>query len=69
MTTYTSLFKSLPRNIIDQKEMSDFTPYSYGNIKTKYAKNSSSIYTNSARFEVNYLESYTPYMIIITATN
>jgi len=49
--------------------MSDFTPYSYGNIKTKYAKNSSSIYTNSARFEVNYLESYTPYMIIITATN
>jgi len=74
MITYQSLFESTAADIINQTALTDFTPYIYGSSDTitempRYGTGTSEIYINTASIKVRHLNSNTPYMIMVTATN
>lgn len=74
MVTYTSLFECEPQDIINANQYSDFTPYQYGSKPTetempRYGTGTDELYVNVASIDVKLLDSYTPFMILVTAEN
>jgi hypothetical protein len=74
MVTYASLFECEPKHITGEKDHAGLTPHHYGKMSTttempKYGTGSNDLYVNIARLEINRLDSYTPFMIIVTAEN
>jgi len=70
MITYTSLFDCTPQDIVNRKAYNEFTPYQYGNSSTKtYKILFESVYRNKATFTIDRLDSYTTFMVLITAKN
>ncbi len=74
MVTYASLFECEPKHIIEGKDHLGLTPFHYGKLSTttempRYGTGSNDLYINVARIEIEQLDSYTPFMILVTAEN
>lgn len=59
------MYESSPSDIVNKKELKDFTPHTYGSvesqIRVEYEK-----YVNYATITVDKLDSYTPMMVQVT---